>query len=745
MGTIHKLKPEVINFIVEEKKNKPALSCRKLTLLILEKFNIKISKSSINIIIKEAGLSAPIGRTPKKKKRHIAMPALPILLEGKAEPEIKLIEEPGLNVKSGAEAARVEAEVEAARQAEEEKLKSEAEALRIEAEVVKKAEEEKLRLEAEAARIMEEEARAAAEAERIKAEETKAKEEQAKADEEAKRVEEARLKAEAEAEVLRKAEEEKLRLEAEEEKRRLEVEAAKIEAEAVKKAEEERLKAESEEAKAKEEQAKADEEAKKAEEEAAKKAEQEKWAKLAEEEKRVKEEKEISIKSGELSLQKEETLSAAASLKITRFPQIESSGILLLKAADYLIGGSRLIAEAIKKRADKERPDLSAAIDNFIYLSLIEDKIEKPDLDKLLIYLAELERLKALNLDIARAITSTLQEVRCVKVVLSAGSSMYLDGQMYSVWSSPHIPHDFSSPMQNIEQCINKYLNQDSPLVLFNAPGYDVPSQDFLDFLSAMDAKNSMLSSLVFYNHKLEELSVLPAAGAKKRFVIFGVWPWQFVSARRVKSIGEFRSFKIQEQDKELFIADIEMELTYPKSGKQIVLSGCALKANLNEKSKIAILSNLPLGAKKSEELAGIYLGHWPNIEETFQDYSRKIELFTYTANAQSLSLKESLNIEFERILSIKDLLKNYLMVLDAYLRWHFLPAGYENIEFLTVRERFYGLNAALKKINESGYLANFILPSGYSFARDLSYASCRVNERKVLLSDGLKLYLKPG
>ncbi len=745
MGTIHKLKPEVINFIVEEKKNKPALSCRKLTLLILEKFNIKISKSSINIIIKEAGLSAPIGRTPKKKKRHIAMPALPILLEGKAEPEIKLIEEPGLNVKSGAEAARVEAEVEAARQAEEEKLKSEAEALRIEAEVVKKAEEEKLRLEAEAARIMEEEARAAAEAERIKAEETKAKEEQAKADEEAKRVEEARLKAEAEAEVLRKAEEEKLRLEAEEEKRRLEVEAAKIEAEAVKKAEEERLKAESEEAKAKEEQAKADEEAKKAEEEAAKKAEQEKWAKLAEEEKRVKEEKEISIKSGELSLQKEETLSAAASLKITRFPQIESSGILLLKAADYLIGGSRLIAEAIKKRADKERPDLSAAIDNFIYLSLIEDKIEKPDLDKLLIYLAELERLKSLNLDIARAITSALQEVRCVKVVLSAGSSMYLDGQMYSVWSSPHIPHDFSSPMQNIEQSMNKYLNQDSPLVLFNAPGYDIPSQDFLDFLSAMDAKNSMLSSLVFYNHKLEELSVLPAAGAKKRFVVFGVWPWQFVSARRVKSIGEFRSFKIQEQDKELFIADIEMELNYPKSGKQIVLSGCALKANLNEKSKIAILSNLPLGAKKSEELAGIYLGHWPNIEETFQDYSRKIELFTYTANAQSLSLKESLNIEFERILSIKDLLKNYLMVLDAYLRWHFLPAGYENIGFLTVRERFYGLNAALKKIDESGYLANFILPSGYSFARDLNYASCRVNERKVLLSDGLKLYLKPG
>lgn len=676
MGTIHKLRPEVRDFIIEEKKNKPLLSCRKLTVLISEQFNIKMSKSSINIVIKEAGLSAPIGRTSKKKKLHIVMPVLPILIESKLGPEIKMIE--GSDIKA-------------------------------EEELAKKAEEERLRIEAE---------------------EAKAREERTKLEEEAaKKAVEERLKIEAE-EKAKVAAEEKIRVEeelakkAEEERLKVEAEEKKAVEEAARKAEEERLRIKAEEIKVKEEKIKA-------EEEAARKAEEERWLKLADKERMLKEE--------------EEKAKLAASLKIERFSQIEGTGIILLKAADHVIGASQLITEAIEKRGGKERSGLSGIVENLIYLSLVQDKIDKPTLDKLSIYLDELENLKGLNLDIARAIYKALQEVRYVKAVLSDGSNIYLDGQMYSVWSSPHIPHDFSSPMQDIHKRIDKYFNQDSPLVLFNAPGYDLPSKDFFDFLSAMESKNGSFSSLVFCNNKLEELAVLPVVESKKRFIIFGIWPWQFVSSRRVKNIGKFRSFRINEQNRDLYIADIEIELAYPMADKQVVLRGCALKASPSDKTRIVILSNFPSGAKEAEELAGIYLSRWPNIEEAFQDYSRKIELFTYTANSQRFSLAESLKIEFERVSSIKDLLKNYLIVLDAYVRWHFLPAGYENKEFLTSRERFYSLDVRLNKVDNKGYLANFSLPADYSFARDLSYASCRINEKGITLSDDLGLYLNPG
>ncbi|MDD5662361.1 MAG: hypothetical protein PHW68_04255, partial [Candidatus Omnitrophica bacterium] len=111
MGVIYKLKPEVKDFILTQKSNNPALSCRKLTALVLDNFKIELSKSSINMIIKEAGLSAPIGRTPRKKKQHIAMPKLPVLLEDTSSQEAE----------KKAQEERLAQEAEAARKAEAEK------------------------------------------------------------------------------------------------------------------------------------------------------------------------------------------------------------------------------------------------------------------------------------------------------------------------------------------------------------------------------------------------------------------------------------------------------------------------------------------------------------------------------------------------------------------------------------------------------------------------------------------------
>ena len=75
MGIIHKLRPEIIEFIVQQKKSNPGLSCRGLTSLINVKFQIKVSKSSVNEIIKEAGFSQPVGRsfskTPQTLKERI--------------------------------------------------------------------------------------------------------------------------------------------------------------------------------------------------------------------------------------------------------------------------------------------------------------------------------------------------------------------------------------------------------------------------------------------------------------------------------------------------------------------------------------------------------------------------------------------------------------------------------------------------------------------------------------------------
>lgn len=68
MGVIHKLKNDVIDFIVQEKKTSPFIGCRQLADMVSNKFQTKISKSSVNEILKNAQLSSPVGRRVRKKE-----------------------------------------------------------------------------------------------------------------------------------------------------------------------------------------------------------------------------------------------------------------------------------------------------------------------------------------------------------------------------------------------------------------------------------------------------------------------------------------------------------------------------------------------------------------------------------------------------------------------------------------------------------------------------------------------------
>ncbi len=62
MGVIHKLREDVVSFIVAQKKSDSSVSVRKLAALTSEKFQIKVSKSSVSIVLKGASLSSSVGR-----------------------------------------------------------------------------------------------------------------------------------------------------------------------------------------------------------------------------------------------------------------------------------------------------------------------------------------------------------------------------------------------------------------------------------------------------------------------------------------------------------------------------------------------------------------------------------------------------------------------------------------------------------------------------------------------------------
>jgi len=560
MGVIYRLKPEIKDFILEQKRLNPILSCRGITRLIENKFQIKVSKSSINSIIKQAGLSLPVGRRLKKKRRRFQAPIMPI------------IDMPAIEAKP------------------------------------------KMLLETKAEQITEPVINGPAQ-----------------------------VPVEKQVEVLAETVQEGL-----------------------------------------------------------------------------------------------------------------CTGAILLKAADYLMGGSCQITEVAKDKLNKKGNDIQAKTESLIYLSLfgLHKQGEGSDLAQLwpllgrklsqediLAYLNELQSVRTVSLDMFRIISNIFQEVRSIKVTYMDGNTSYLDGQLHTVWSTPHIPFDFSLTLYRIKSYINKYLYKDEPLILCMAPGYDTPTKEFFNFILSLDNKDKKLARLELYDNKFEVLEAMPLEPTRRRFFVLGLWPWQFMEYRKVKNIGEFQPLSFEPLKRDFYVASIEIELSQPDVKQSVALRGYVLKTTLAEKPLLVILSNLPPERLRAEELVTTYINHWPNLEEGFQDFSRKIELFTYTANSQRFFSQGALNANIKPTQEITGLFDYYLKVLDLYIRWHFLPTGAEDMDFTAINERFYSLKAKLETRNNC-QIVTFQPPPGYRYLKELEYACRRVNEREITNPEGKRVWL---
>ncbi|MFH0790748.1 MAG: hypothetical protein V2A64_03860 [Candidatus Omnitrophota bacterium] len=431
-----------------------------------------------------------------------------------------------------------------------------------------------------------------------------------------------------------------------------------------------------------------------------------------------------------------------------------TTGAILLKAADCLIRGSNCINNLICAELKSANRDFFAKTEALLYAPLFDNFpysnlnsysglwpliTQKFTPQELLTHFVSLQNSAILPSEILHVLPRLFQEVRGIKVTLSNQTTLYIDAQFRSTWSTPYTPYDFSLPSYEIRRYVNNCIQKNSPLVLFTAPQDDLIPEEFLDFiLSFPPQETNGISSLTLYGSQLEELDVLKYEPNQQGYFIFGLWPWQYHQYRTINILKEFKPFYFQPLKMEFHIADIEIKLERPEINKQAILKGCALKTSANEKEKLFILSNLPAG--NPEQLANAYLSRWPNLERTFQDHNRKIERYTYTGNCESCFSRENLNISQESTIDINGLFQHYLKILNSYVLWQFLPSGYEYKDFPEIQERFYNLRVTLKQ--QTDYLqVIFNHPKGFLFTGDLEYACQRLNEKEIKFNDGKKLW----
>ena len=368
----------------------------------------------------------------------------------------------------------------------------------------------------------------------------------------------------------------------------------------------------------------------------------------------------------------------------------------------------------------------SRSIDQFLGISSY--------IDGVLAYLYDGKPANGLPSDLARLIPLFSREVRCLHVRLMNGGEFYLDAQLHRVWSNQNTPTQLSLPVHYLKHKVSSFIQGLDPLVLFMAPGYDQPTKEFFDFILSFSALEKKWSKLTFLGSRAEELEVIESfPESSKGYFLFGLWPWQFGHFRKVTKMGEFKPFIFEPLGQKFLIAETEIEISQINVNEGVTLRGCILKRAENEQSNLVILTNYPAD-KTLEDIATAYLIRWPNLEEGFQDFCRKIEFFTQHAGAQEVSLNEFWSSE-PSFGKIDGFVKKYAAALELTLQKYFLPLGLDQSDFAQIKQAIFNLDFIDEK--GDGYTRIiFKIPQGFPFPDQLKYACRRLNEKEIVLEN---------
>jgi len=416
---------------------------------------------------------------------------------------------------------------------------------------------------------------------------------------------------------------------------------------------------------------------------------------------------------------------------------VYSSGAAILQAVDCLINGKSLLAELLVFKLQLPQPEADAIINEYLFSSFLK---KKPASLLKHIEPKKLQDRILLN-DAVGIINSLADDIRCIRFDSHEERSFFVDGQFHTVWATSKIPDVFCMTAKAVEERIGNHAQGD-PFVLFLAPGYEAPTEEFINFILGFGTHAKSISKFTLFKENLYELKTLPFNDSKKREYIFGVWPWQFSAMRTEEIKSDFKEVYFEDLKKTFYIAEAEIVLKQPKLGLEIKFRSCALKVKNDGRVKIFILSNYGPKDISLEALAHAYLRYWPNLEESFQDFSRKVEAFAYNPDSlsQLASKKKEACLGLAQPKDLGNIINAYLCLLDLFIKKYLLPAGFtkdKNISFTS--EYFYHLAAQIDKDKEN-YFLTFLVDEGYPYLNELEYLCNRLNEKTVIF-EGSRLW----
>ena len=373
---------------------------------------------------------------------------------------------------------------------------------------------------------------------------------------------------------------------------------------------------------------------------------------------------------------------------------------------------------------------------------------KKIPFDSIFKYLKQLESIKGRSLTIHSKSTQVFQEVNFLKLFLEDDTVFYIDSQFKSVWTEPNTLSSFSSTYHKTISYINNlFLKNAQPIVLFTAAGYSSFSKIVSEFILACEAiPDKRIVKIELYGAQKKEIDkFLDVPSSFKRYFILGFWPWQREFIELIKQENRpIDSCYIEDINRDIYYNEGQMELVQHLVDKKIVLRFALLKDSPVSPARMGIITNIPLENKPMGEIVQLYLRRWPNMEEAYQDFLKRTQKSTSFDSKEAPS-KENPPLESVHTLSgsaatIREDLNYILKQLNKYAQRYFFPPEYEDVDFSTMKQRFYSLPARLKR-SKDRLLITLLVPEGYEFYKDLVYAIKRLNESDIRNNLQAKIY----
>jgi|GEM_PF-6162120 len=377
-------------------------------------------------------------------------------------------------------------------------------------------------------------------------------------------------------------------------------------------------------------------------------------------------------------------------------------------------------------------------------------RISKPII---LEYLSKIDKLDILP-NIIKGIDIGIEEVHFLAIHTQKGETFYIDPTCHLIWLKPEAVMAYNLPIIRAQKLLQEVFFHNKPLIL-SSLAQGPSAYDLAVFFSAFEAIDN-INAISLLGAKLEELYRIDKIPARKRDFIFAVLPSQINDLGSiVDKTGQLR-IKFDLTSEEFVLESGQLHLKQVIKDKEIVLRLIEIKTTTGQ-PRLSLVTNIPVSEKPDTDVAVSYLYRWPNLEETFQDISKKIEIRDSLKFQKEPENAEDLPINYNSLisnklgskapsgqLSFQKFLLNSLEYLNSLCQLRFFKAPSKSLLSLSqMRERFYSLSGAILDSDKQRIVYIYYPTINYEYREDLIYACSRFNEDNIHIKHK-RIFLMP-